>query len=556
MIEKIKISYGILDQTINDDNKNYLVSSKTIYCDVANTLNNNFNKNKLTYLENDYFLLDGTFNFPNSVKYDVGYESLNLSDSQGYINEYVEYQFENEHDSYGIQVYFGTIINDFIIEYYNGETLLNSFSITDNTNISYTNSNAVLGWNKVRFNIYKISNNYQRARINNIIFGINDEYDENYIMNINASKTTSINNDNSNSSEVSVSFFNDGRFNIHNLKDLPIGLQSGAKLLVYFDDVLFNEYIVDSTKVEDEGYKITLNGYDKLYYANDTFYGKGKVYSEGRSLYDWAIEVANDGKLDIEVDNSLKNIISKGYISYVPHREALRLICEASNSILLVEEGKIKIVPFNKINIDNINDDEIVEETFNVENQEKCLGIKLTKYSYVLSKEEIGLAEIQDIGLTGEEQEIEVEYSTSPALPLQVAYKTDSSMKIISQELYSDRAKFVVKGNNGDTAWITILGKSYNVSTQILNKGYIDQNFKEIKNTLITETDNANNVLDYQFTNSTNLYTYGATLYTDKKLDLLNTTKIQNYNVIITNLMYNINEDDNSIDMVGVDNNG
>lgn len=556
MIEKVKISYGILDQTIDEDNKEYLVSSKTIYCDVADTLNNNFKKEKLTYLEQNYFLLDGTFNFPNGKVYDVGYESLNLSDSQGYINEYVEFQFDNEHDSYGIQVYFGTLINDFIIEYYNGQTLLNSVSITDNTNISYTNSNAVLGWNKVRLSVYKISNNYQRARINNIVFGINDEYDENYIINISASKTTSINNDNTNSSEVNVSFFNDGRFNIHNLRDLPIGLQSGAKLLVYFDDKLFNEYIVDSTKVEDEGHKITLNGYDKLYYANDTYYGKGKIYSDGRSLYDWAIEVAEDGKIDIEVDESLKNIISKGYISYVPHREAFRLICEASNSILLVEEGKIKIVPFNKININNITDDEIVEESFNVENQEKCLGIKLTKYSYVLSKEEIGLAEIQDIGLTGEEQEIEVEYSTYPALPLQVAYKTDSSMQIISQELYSDRAKFIVKGNNGDIAWITIIGKSYNVSTQTINKGYINQNFKEIKNTLITETDNANNVLNYQFTNSTNLYTYNSTLYTDKKLDLLNATKIQNYNVILTSLMYNINEDENNIDMVGVDNNG
>lgn len=556
MIEKIKISYGILDQTIGEDNKNYSVSSKTIYCDLSQTLNNNHDKDKLTYLENDYFLLDGTFKFLKNDTYDLGFESLNLSDNQGYLNEYIQYQFENEHDSYGIQIYFGTIINDFIIEYYNEETLLETISITDNNELTYNNHNVVLGWNKVKISVYKIANKYQRARISNIVFGINDEYDEDYIMEISASKTTSINNDNTNSSDVSVSFFNDGRFDIHNLRDLPIGLQSGAKLSVYFDNKLFNDYIVDSTKVDDEGYKITLNGYDKLYYANDTFYGKGKVYSEGRSLYDWAVDVAEDGKLEIEIDDSLKNIISKGYIGYVPHREALRLICEASNSIMIVEEGIIKIVNYNKNVIGDISDDEILEDTFNIENDEKCLGIKLTKYNYVLGSNEVGLAEIQDIVLTGENQEIEVEYSSYPSLPLKVVYKTDSTMQIISQELYSDRAKFVVKGNKGDTSWITITGKSYTENTSILNKGYVEQNYKEIKNTLITEIDNANSVLDFQFTNSTNLYTYGSTLYSDKDFKLLDATSIQNHNVILVGLMYNINEDDNSIDMVGVDNNG
>lgn len=556
MIEKVKISYGILDQTIGEDNKNYSVSSKTIYCDLSQTLNSNYDKDKLTYLENDYFLLDGTFKFPDNMTYDLGYESLNLSDSQGFINEYVEYQFENEHDSYGIQIYFRTLINDFTIEYYNGGTLLDTISITNNSDLRYTNKKAILGWNKVKIGIYKIANVYQRARISNIVFGINDDYDENYIMEISASKTTSINNDNSNSSEVSVSFFNEGRFDINNLRDLPVGLQSGAKLSVYFNNKLFNEYIVDSTKVDDEGYKITLEGYDKLYYANDTFYGKGKVYSEGRTLYDWAIDVANDGNLQVQVDDSLKNIISKGYIGFVPHREALRMICEASNSIMIVEEGIIKIVQYNKNVIGDISDDEILEDTFSIENDEKCLGVKLTKYNYVLGSNEVGLAEIQDIVLTGENQEIEVEYSSYPSLPLKVVYKTDSSMQIISQELYSDRAKFVIKGNKGDTSWITILGKNYTENTSIISKGFVEQNYKEIKNTLITETDNANSVLDFQFTNSTNLYTYGATLYSDKDFKLLDATKIKNYNVIVVGLMYNLNEDENSLDIVSVDNNG
>ena len=60
----------------------------------------------------------------------------------------------------------------------------------------------------------------------------------------------------------------------------------------------------------------------------------------------------------------------------------------------------------------------------------------------------------------------------------------------------------------------------------------------------------------FQFTNSTNLYTYGATLYSDKDFKLLDATKIKNYNVIVVGLMYNLNEDENSLDIVSVDNHG
>ena len=65
---------------------------------------------------------------------DVGWESYNLSDTDGVIAESVTFEFANTHDSYGLTVNFPTnsFAKDFTITYYAGVSVLETVTVTDN----------------------------------------------------------------------------------------------------------------------------------------------------------------------------------------------------------------------------------------------------------------------------------------------------------------------------------------------------------------------------------------------------------------------------------------
>jgi hypothetical protein len=547
LINSAKVVYGILDQTISEDTKSYLFSSKTQFSKGDNILNIELKK-KLTYLENNWLLLDGTREFPDTSKeYDVGWESDNLSDAYGLVNEYIEFDFTDKHDSYGIRITFGTVIKDFSVEYFSDTTSLGSVSISDNTDITYSDNNIRLQWNKIKITITKIAPINQRARLSSIIFGVSDTFESDDLVHIKAGKACSIKNDNTDSAEAEITFWNNGRFNIKTIKDLPVGLQAGLKATIYFDNALFNNYIVDSTEVNDEGKTITLSCYDEIYYLNDITFETGAVYSTGRSLYDWAKEVLPE----IEVDDSFKNIRSKGYIGSVSKREALRMIGEAGNGIIKVENGTISLVPFAKIDGVSFTDDDVVEDTLSIQNEDKILGVKVKQYSFSKKSSEEGLAEVKDIALTGKAQTLSIDYSTTPANAETIT--TSSNITISKQVLGVDKADITFTGTAGETGWITILGHAYSVATAEVSSGYIDSHAKEIDNTLIADNDMAKSVMDFQLAHSASNYTYDFECLTDKNAVLLNKCQVKSYNIIVSNVSYEIDEDTNSLLISGED---
>ena len=87
IIDGVKINYGVYDQTIDDDTVTENVSGNSAYSNPSNSLSEAA-KEKITYLEKNYFLLDGSHTFPESGEsYNVGWEGANLSDENGNISE-------------------------------------------------------------------------------------------------------------------------------------------------------------------------------------------------------------------------------------------------------------------------------------------------------------------------------------------------------------------------------------------------------------------------------------------------------------------------------------
>lgn len=531
IIDGVRINYGVLDQSIDEDTITDTSSENSDYSDAANTIGVS-EKTKIAYLEKDYFLLDGSHVFPETgiTAYNVGWESASLSDVSGNINEYIEYQFSSLHDSYGIQLVFPTDCpaDTFTIAYYNGSTLVGTRTVTGNTATSYTNFDVRLQWNKVRITFTKV-NPQQRARLWQVVFGVNDTYDEDMLISVSATKTTDLSGDYEDCSEVSFQFFNDGRFDIRTINDLPIGLQEGLKITVYVKErgeteyKLFGNYYSENTNVEENGRVISVSGFDELYSLNDSTFNKGIVYTEGRSLAAWAQEVADDAGIEIEIDSAFNNIISKGYITEVPHREALRLIAEAGNGILYVtSSGKIALKKHTPTAAGTLTGDEIVDGTYVISNDEKILGINVVKYSYAAAQNSQELGNMTEVGLTTEPQEIEIVYSAYPVLTntVQIMVDTTTSAKVSNVRVYADRCVFDLSGEDGDSTWITLTGTPYNVVALSETRGSTVKNIKKIENNFLITQDIAGDVADYQYARVVNKYKHVAEIVTDKSLDV------------------------------------
>lgn len=531
IIDGVRVNYGIIDQTIQDDTITPSASENSAYSNVNIPLESGVTYDKIAYLEKDYFKLDGSHVFPVSGNtYNVGWESESLSDTSGNINEYIEYVFSNTHDSYGVQIRFpdDCPADTFTLAYYKDNTLVGTITVTGNTYTTYSNYDVRLEWNKVRLTFSKI-NPQQRARLWQIVFGINDTYDEDLLISVSASRTTDLTGDYDDSGEFSFQLFNDGRFDIRTINDLPIGLQEGLKVTVYVKKrgsttyVPFGNYYSETTDVSENGQVITVSGYDELYSLGDTTYRNGIVYPNGRSLYDWAQEVAEDAGITLSIDSAFQNIISTGYITEVPHREALRLIAEAGNGILVIDaNGNIALKKHTATEKGEITADDIVEGSYSVENSDKYLGINVTKYTFSAASAEQELGHLDEIGLTAEPQEIEIVYSEYPAVTstVQVFVDTTSSATITATKIYSDRCIITLTGTAGDTTFVTVTGKPYNNATTAVTRGSTAKNIKTIESNYLITGDLADDVADYQYERVVNKYNHSAEIVSSTDYDL------------------------------------
>ena len=556
MFDGAKVLYKLVDPSIATDTRTDTPSSSSAFSDTAN-LDNLLNKKKGAYLEKNYFVLDGTHTFLTAGD-DVGWESANLSDTDGVIAESLTFEFVNTHDSYGLTVNFPTnsFAKDFTITYYSGASVLHTTTVTDNATANYRDNSDVLGWDKIVIAITKV-NPQQRARIWSVVFGINEEWNGDDIIKITASKCTDLTAEKVESGEVEFTVYNDGVFDVQDIKDLSPEVQRNIGIEVSFRRsgayVKFGSYKSAGIQVADKGKLLTISGYDDFYPIGQTYFEIGKIPSAPKSLGAWAEEVAADCGLELEIDASLYNIYSTGYIGYVPHREALRLIAEAGNCILVVDsDGKNYIKPHVPSVYGAITDDNLIADSSEISNADKLDGVVVERYTYALSSTASGLAEIQGIALTGSPQTIWIDYAVYPAVVDSIAASTNITIDNDASVWYSDRAKIVFTGTANETGWITILGYAYGVSTTSYTEGS-SGNVKTISNSLITEDSVATSVLAYQWARAENIYKYVTDVYVDSDVNLGDSATYDDNTIYITKITRSIDSDEASETVEGVD---
>ena len=568
----VRVEYGVIDSTIAKDTIDISESSNSPYSIPQQLLDEQVDeRRKIAYLEKDYFLLDGTFVFPEAnTAYNVGWESSALSAESGLINEYIEFAFGEYHGSYGIQIRFpdNAVAKDFTIDYYEDEDLIGTLDVTGNTAAAYTNSDVRLNWNKVRITFTGV-NPQQRVRVWFVSFGVNEVYTEDYLTSVSATKSTDFTGDYDKSGEFSFQFFNDGRFDAMQINGLPIGLQEGLKVAIYFrkqgetEYKLFGNYFSEETVIEENGRIVSVSGYDELYRMNDNTYRKGIVYEGGRSLYDWAIEVAEDAGVEIIVEDAFKNIISYGYINAVPHREALRLIAEAGNGMLYIVGRDIMLKKHVPVDKGAISAEDIVEGSHELESSDRILGINIYKYAYSASAQATELAKIDELILTQTEQVIDITYSSYPvkADTVQVSV-TGATVK--EKQIYAESCVITVTGTVGASVSITVTGNAYNVSESSVTRGSVVKNIKTVQGNYLVTDNIANSVADNQYDRVVNKYRHSLEIVNDKDYDLGDRVEITTDSIalhsqvdpntqFITKVSVEMNESDISVSLEAID---
>lgn len=546
-ISDVKIHYGIADDSIAEDVRTENASSESAYVKDKDSLLAVSTKEKIAWLEKDYFLLDGKHIFPEgNEKYDIGWESLNLSTESGTINEYIQFNFEQLHSSFGIVLYFAenSVVSDFTVDYYKDTALVRSHPITANKSAKITILDIIEEWNKVRITITKTQES-QRARLMSVSFGIGSDIDKNAIINASAGVVTDISADSFETGSFSFQFFNDGGvFAIQDIRDMPLALQESIMVTIFikFNNsgqfTTFGKYNSTEIKIEENGTIITISGYDELYNLNNTIYKKGIVYPQGRSLKAWAEEVAEDAEIDIIVDDYFDTVISKGYITEVPHREAFRLIAEAGNGYLWIDNNSvIHISKFAENTVPEITRDEVVQDTLNIDSSERYFGVQVARYAFSPTKDLVsgGLGYLEEVALTEDEQELEIVYSQYPAVvdTVQVLINPTSSAVLSNLKIYSDRCVFNLRGNSGDTTWVTVTGKAYNSAIIYDSAGSLLKSYKKIENNFLITENLGKTIAEYQNSLVSNRYVCTAEVVADNIVNLADKTIIDNSEVVI-----------------------
>lgn len=495
-------------------------------------------------------------------KYKVGYESAKIWDRINRPIAYIDYKFAYTHDSFGITMRFPktSVVKNFSVSYYKGEEKVNEIKEDSNVNSFYEKEFTALQWSRIYF--YGIEpSKRQRARIQSIKFGIRETYNEDKLIEVSANKVLNVTADYADSGEAKFTFFNDGGLDIQNIKDLTQNVIDRTKMQVYIrkqfenEYKLFGTYYAENGKVSENGRIVSLNGHDGLYKLDDIDFTIGKVYPNGRSLADWAREVADFAGVKIEISSAFEKIISKGYIDSVPCREALRMIAEAGHGMLGIDENDIiHIWSYDDIVTEKgtIGNDIIVHGSLSLNNENKNVGVKVTEYSFTLAEAPKQIAKVEKFVLKKGLQTVELNFSITPISDdLEIIVPFGDVYDI---EIQSNKVIFKVGGErNDDITNIVVMATPYETVTNVVERGETKKDVKEIINNYLITDGIANDVADYQLKHAVKKYEYEFETVTENDIELGGTYEIQKNNVIVTDVGFDISYDDQNEFIKGVD---
>jgi len=308
--------------------------------------------NKFSGAELNAFLLDGTAEYilaPTTKQ--VGWISENRCDAScNFANEWLQCSYSAPVTTIGRTLIFdGNAISypvDFDLIFYNGATVLYTEQVRGNTTYFHTLYQGVTSYDKLLIKVYKMNLPYTRARIIEDVPGLSITYDQDDIIHLEYLTSIDIFSEDITAAELDVIIRNDsGYFSILNgvgkesflqrkqamQVNITMGYPGGG--LESLNIGTFYLYSWDEGSDNISASFVARDTTDRLY---STTYFKGVYSASPITMYALAQAVLIDaGVTDYTIDAALSTMYTNGLTTNVTHKEALRLIAQATASVVI-----------------------------------------------------------------------------------------------------------------------------------------------------------------------------------------------------------------------------
>lgn len=234
---------------------------------------------------------------------------------------------------------------DFEVEYYNGDTLLHTTAVTDNTLLEYVDMYGAEDCDKVVISVTKAAP-YRRVHIAEVSFGAMRTHDKTNTISFDITENFDPLNERTPANELRLEVENFAEeYNIYDPDSISEFIQTGqeikAKIGAVTDD---GTHYVDMgtyylTDVENKGNNLTIKAVNLIGKLQNTSYTTGKYKTA--SFAEFAQDVAADAGVTVSFPSSFSERNITAYIPSVSHAEAFRRIAQATMTYLYVNRDNI-----------------------------------------------------------------------------------------------------------------------------------------------------------------------------------------------------------------------
>lgn len=358
---KARVTFDISDQTANGDVTSITTTSDSPLSVKAQLINKvRTSSYKIATLEQDRFLLDGSFSFPDDTlanNGELGWSSAVICDASGAFStaQTITFNFTSNHSSAGLTVTFDQVMGEYATDfdmtaYDASNAVIATTVVTGNTQVIATPLGQLLNYRKVSIIIRKWSKPNRRARVMEVDFGIVKQYTDDNLISMNLIEQMDMLSGQLPSAEFRFAVDNSDRaFNILNpggfYKYLQqkqqvigeIGLDIGNGVIEY---VQVGNYLLQEWQ-SDEG-SLTASFTARTNLDSMASFDYENLSAVSQSLASFAAVIfAYCGITNYSIDPALSSINTNSLVQKANCRDILQMIAIAACANIFVTRGNI-----------------------------------------------------------------------------------------------------------------------------------------------------------------------------------------------------------------------
>ena len=424
----------------------------------ANDLKNDITVPQIATLEQNYWRLDGTFDImPDDHNGTWGIWSQSMADNGGSFSDppVLTLNFLQPFSSVGITFYFDSYgpdwCNDLNIQWYSGETVLNSMDFEPDST-QFTCLNEIKNYDKVIITFQSMNRPYRFLKLHAIDLGWIREYGPDELRNVSLYQAIS-----TESEEVEINTLD---FTLSSHSPVPLMFQRKQPLEVYHNDVLQGVfYISQSKRTGNSIYEVEAN--DLIGLLSESKH-MGGMYSN-TPIATVVADVMGTYEYELDYDLSIGTL--SGWLPIASRRDNLAQVAFAIGAVVDTSGSKTVRIYRRSATTTSTFDSSRIYSGGDTEKSALVTRVDVTEHSYTASNEtkELFRQTVANGGI------VEVTFSE----PIH-------SLQITDGQLINSGANYAVIQGTGHT--VVLSGGVYNHITEMVTILNPDININDFEN--------------------------------------------------------------------------